>query len=68
MLKLRDEQLTIWDAILPESVRKLPVELAIIDQLLDDDRFLQPFTELHPKGKKSGRPTLAIEKYIRLIS
>lgn len=67
MLKLRDEQLTIWDAILPEEIRSLPPELAIIDQLLDDDHLLQPFIDRHPKGKKSGRPTLAIEKYIRLM-
>jgi len=67
MLKLRDEQLSLWDSILPESVRTLPAELAIIDRLLDDDIFLQPFVDLHPKGKKSGRPTFAIEKYIRLM-
>ena len=67
MLKLRDKQLTMWDVILPEAVRKLPAELAIIDELLDDERFLQPFAQLHPKGKKSGRPTLAVEKYIRLM-
>ncbi len=67
MLKLRDEQLTMWDAILPEAVRALPGELAIIDKLLDDERFLQPFVQLHPKGKKSGRPTFAIEKYVRLM-
>lgn len=66
MLKLRDEQLTLWDAILPEAIRKLPAELAAIDKLLDDDIFLEPFVKLHPKGKKSGRPTLAIEKYLRL--
>jgi Transposase DDE domain./Transposase domain (DUF772). len=67
MLKLRDEQLSLWDSILPESVRTLPAELAIIDQLLDNECFLQPFAELHPKGKKCGRPTFAIEKYIRLM-
>jgi len=67
MLKLRDGQITMWDAILPEPVRTLPAELAIIDRLLDDERFLQPFAKLHPKGKKSGRPTFAIEKYIRLM-
>jgi IS5 family transposase len=67
MLKLRDEQITMWDAILPEAVRALPSELAIIDKFLDDERFLQPFVELHPKGKKSGRPTFAIEKYVRLM-
>jgi IS5 family transposase len=67
MLKLRDDQLTLWDTILPESVRAVPAELAIIDELLDDERFLQPFVQLHPKGKKSGRPTFAIEKYVRLM-
>ncbi|KYP81648.1 ISNCY-like element ISAfer1 family transposase [Ferroacidibacillus organovorans] len=67
MLKLRDVQLTMWDAILLEAVRALPAELAIIDALLDDERFLQPFVKLHPKGKKSGRPTFAIEKYVRLM-
>ena len=67
MLKLRDKQLTMWDTILPEAVRALPSELAIINELLDDERFLQPFAQLHPKGKKSGRPTFAIEKYVRLM-
>jgi len=67
MLKLRDEQLSLLDSILPETVRTLPTELAIIDQLLDNESFLQTFAELHPKGKKSGRPTFAIEKYIRLM-
>jgi IS5 family transposase len=67
MLKLRDEQLTMWDTLLPEAVRKLPPELAIIDKLLDDERFVQPFVALHPKGKKSGRPTFATEKYMRLM-
>lgn len=67
MLRLRDDQMTMWDTLLPEAVRTLPAELAIIDELLDDACFLQPFVELHPKGKKSGRPTFAIEKYLRLM-
>jgi len=67
MLKLRDEQLTLWDMILPEEIRKLPAELAIIDELLDDDRFLQPFIDKHPTKSKMGRPTYPIEKYLRLM-
>lgn len=67
MLKLREEQLSMWDAILPEAVRALPAELALIDELLDNEALLRPFIELHPKGKKSGRPTFAIEKYVRLM-
>src|SRR5690606_37150337 len=67
MLKLREEQLSMWDAILPEAVRALPAELALIDELLDNEALLRPFIELHPIGKKSGRPTFAIEKYVRLM-
>jgi IS5 family transposase len=36
MLKLRDEQLSLWDTILPEAVRTLPPGLALVDELLDD--------------------------------
>jgi IS5 family transposase len=67
LLKLRDEQLTLWDTILPEEIRKLPAELAIIDELLDDESFLQPFMEKHPTKTKMGRPTYPIEKYLRLM-
>jgi len=67
MLKLRDEQLTLWDAILPEPLRTLPAELAVIDKLLDDERFMQPFIDKHPTKTKKGRPTYPIEKYLRLM-
>jgi IS5 family transposase len=40
MLKVCDQQLTLWDSILPEPIRSLQAELAVIDQLLDDERFL----------------------------
>ncbi len=65
MLKLRDPQLTLWDPLLPEEVRKLPAELAVIDQLLDDERFMQPFLQNH--ATKMERPTYPIEEYVRLM-
>lgn len=43
LLKLREEQITLWDAIIPETIRALPEELAKGDALLDDERFMQPF-------------------------
>jgi IS5 family transposase len=66
-LSQENEQLTLWDTILPEEIRKLPAELAIIDELLDDESFLQPFMEKHPTKTKMGRPTYPIEKYLRLM-
>lgn len=68
MLKLRDEQFTLWDTLLPEEIRKLPAEFAIMDELLDDGRFMQPFVEKHPTKTKMGRPTYPIEKYLRLFA
>lgn len=54
MLKLSEDQLTLWDAILPEPFRSLPEELAKIDALLDDPAFMKPFIEKHPSQR--GRP------------
>lgn len=65
MLKLREEQLTLWDAIIPEEVWSLPEELAKVDALLDDDRFMQPFLDKHQTRR--GRPTKAIETFLRLM-
>jgi IS5 family transposase len=47
MLKLRDNQVTLWDTIIPESVWTLPEELAKIDALLDDERLMKPFIDQH---------------------
>jgi IS5 family transposase len=65
MLKLREEQLTLWDSIIPESVWTLPEELAKVDALLDDERFMQPFLEKHQTQR--GRPTKAVETFLRLM-
>lgn len=54
VLKLREEQLTLWDTIIPESVWSLP-ELTKVDALLNDKRFMQPFIEKH--NTRRGRPT-----------
>jgi transposase, IS5 family len=65
MLKLHQSQGTLWDAILPEPLRSLPPELEQVDQLLDDERFLQPFLERF--HTKKGRPTVPVETYLRLM-
>ena len=65
MLNLRNEQITLWDTLLPEPIRALPDELAKVDALLDDERFMQPFRNKHASHR--GRPTLPIETYLRLM-
>jgi len=65
MLRLRDGQATVWEELLPPEVRLLSPELAAVDALLDDPRFLAPFVERF--ACPIGRPTIPIESYVRLM-
>ena len=40
MLRETDPQPSLWEALLPEELRRLPAELARIDAYLDDERFI----------------------------
>jgi hypothetical protein len=57
MLRTVGDQPTLWEAILPEDLRRLPLELARVDVLLDDPVFSSAGT-----GSTSGyvRPDLAM--------
>jgi transposase, IS5 family len=69
MLRLRDEQWSKLDKMLPENLRKLPEDWGKIDQLLEelleDAQILELFHKKHPS--QMGRPTYPIEKYLRLM-
>jgi transposase, IS5 family len=65
MLRLRDGQSTLWEELLPAEARLLSAELAAVDALLDDERFLQPFIERF--SCPIGRPTIPMETYLRLL-
>jgi hypothetical protein len=65
MLRLRDGQVRLWEHMLPAEVRLLSPELATIDRLLDDARFLAPFVSRF--ACRIGRPTVPIETYLRLM-
>ncbi len=65
MLRLRDQQTTLWDPVLPPGAKVLSKELAAIDRLLDDERFMAPFVVRF--NCRIGRPTIPIETYLRLM-
>lgn len=65
MLRLRDQQATLWDPVLPPGAKVLSQELAAIDCLLDDERFMAPFVARF--NTRIGRPTIPIETYLRLM-
>ena len=76
MLRLEAGQvLSLWDEVLPIEVRELPEELRRIDVLLADPGLLAPIRahwdgEAELSGRSAvghGRPTIAIETYVRLM-
>jgi IS5 family transposase len=66
---------TLWDEALPIEVRELPEDLAELDGLLSDAGLLAPFVahwqrealDSGTSAAEHGRPTLAIETYVRLM-
>jgi transposase, IS5 family len=64
MLRERALGESLWEAVLPEELRELPPELAKVDELLAEDRFLEPFRRR--LTATTGRPTIPIETYLRL--
>jgi len=56
---------SLWEAVLPAELGELPAELAKVDAIFDQDRFLAPF-RLRLRAT-IGRPTIPIETYLRLM-
>lgn len=65
MLRTVADQPSLWEAILPEELRRLPAELARIDELLDDPVFFAPFVPFF--DPRIGRPSTPMETYLRLM-
>ena len=65
MLRTVADQPSLWEAILPEELRRLPPELARIDVLLDDPVFFAPFVPFF--DPRMGRPSTPMETYLRLM-
>src|SRR4051794_40187205 len=65
MLPTVADQPSLWEAILPEELRRLPAELARIDVLLEDPVFFAPFVPFF--DRRLGRPLTPMETYLRLM-
>jgi hypothetical protein len=65
----------LWDDVLPVEVKELPEDLAALDVLLSDHELLWPLVErwqqeFEQTGRAvftEGRPTIALETYVRLL-
>jgi IS5 family transposase len=75
MLRLSSGQVeSLWDEVLPIGVRELPADLAALDVVLRDRGLLAPivgFWECEAAAGRAslgfGRPTVAIDTYVRLM-
>ncbi len=76
MLTLWAEQpACLWDETLPIEVKELPADLAALDRLLSDpelsmvflERFRREVKETGRSVLSDGRPTIAMETYVRLM-
>jgi len=65
VLRTVNDQLSLWDALLPSELLVLPDELARVDALLDDPVFLAPFAPFF--DPRIGRPSVPIETYLRMM-
>src|SRR3954452_22360283 len=59
------DQCSLWEAVLPAELLKLPDELARVDGLLDDPAFFAPFVPFF--DPRMGRPSTPMETYLRLM-
>ena len=58
----------LWDELLPLEVKELPQDLAALDALLGDPALLAPIAaRWEQTARERGRPSLAIETYVRLM-
>ncbi len=65
MLRESDPQPSLWEALLPEELKRLPAELEAIDAYLDDERFIAPWrAHFH---QRLGRPSVPVESLLRLL-
>jgi IS5 family transposase len=66
---------SLWDESLPVEVKELPADLAELDRVLSDpelmmvvlDRWRQEVLDTGRAVLTDGRPTIAMETYIRLM-
>src|SRR4029450_11643519 len=65
MLRTVGDQPWLWEAVLPDELRRLPAELSRGDAVLDDPVFFAPFTPFF--DPRIGRPSTPMETYLRLM-
>jgi IS5 family transposase len=56
---------SLFELLLPAGMRVLCGELALVDGLLDDERYFGPFRKVF--SPTDGRPSIPVETYLRMM-
>jgi IS5 family transposase len=56
---------SLWESVLPPEALRMPVELARVDELLDDPAFFEPFRRFF--SPILGRPSIPMETFLRMM-
>jgi len=65
LLRTQNRQVSLCEAFMPDDLRGLRGELALVDELLDDPSFWEPFRpHFDPVW---GRPSVPIETFLRMM-
>ena len=59
MFRTVGDQVSLWEAVLPPELLKLPDELARVDALFDDPAFFAPFVPFF--DPRMGRPSTPMD-------
>lgn len=65
MLRLTNDQPSLWESFLPPDLFHMSEELVGVDRLLDDERFFAPFRNRF--ATRVGRPTVPVATFLRLM-
>ena len=65
MLRLDNQQPSLWESVLPPELLRMNEELTKVDKFLNDDQFLAPFIEKF--STRVGRPTIPVSTYMRMM-
>lgn len=63
--EIEAKQVSIVESLLPSEILKLPTDLEKVDQILQDERFEEPFIEKF--NVTIGRGSVPVRPYIRLM-
>ena len=65
MLRLDNEQPSLWESVLPPELFEMSEELTKIDRILDDERFFAHFRDRF--YTRVGRPSTPVATYLRMM-